>query len=88
MGITLSIGWAEPGDPYDPNDLQAVEVEQQFGGGWILNPIVVNGDYPDLMKQQIGKNSQLQGFNTSRLPEFTDKEKQRINGNFLSYCYI
>lgn len=83
VGIVASIGWAEPLDRYDPEDLLAVEIEQEFTGGWIVNP-VVNGDYPEIMKQMIADKSRLQGYNQSRLPEFTEAEKERMKGKEVS----
>ena len=65
---------------YDPEDLEASERGLQFGGGWFAHPIYVNGDYPEVMKTLIGRKSQVQGYNTSRLPEFSDEEKKFING--------
>lgn len=79
----ISIGWAEPEDPYNPADLEAVEWEQEFTGGWLVNP-VVRGDYPEVMKQRIAEKSRLQGYNQSRLPEFTEEEKERLKGSFLN----
>ena len=75
----MSIGWAEPFDPYNPDDLAASDRDQEFSGGWYLNPIYVNGDYPETMKQQVGKRSKEQGYEKSRLPEFTEEEKKAIN---------
>jgi len=80
IGITISIGWPEPLDMYDPEDLEASERGLQFGGGWFAHPIYVNGDYPEVMKTLIGRKSQVQGYNTSRLPEFSEEEKKFING--------
>ncbi|KAH3891376.1 hypothetical protein DPMN_015475 [Dreissena polymorpha] len=82
IGITISIGWAEPLDPYNPGDLEASERATQFSGGWFAHPIYVNGDYPEVMKVIIAEKSRSQGFNASRLPEFSDAEKRFINGTF------
>lgn len=79
IAITVSIGWAEPYDMFNPDDLAASDRDLEFSGGWFLNPICVNGDYPEVMKAQIARKSRLQGFNQSRLPEFTEEEKQLIN---------
>lgn len=65
---------------YNPEDLLAAEREMAFGGGWYLHPIYKNGDYPEIMKQQIAKKSSQQGYEQSRLPEFTEEEKHKING--------
>ena len=43
----------------------------------------MNGDYPDVMKERILANSIYEGRNSSRLPEFTEEEKQRIEGEVL-----
>lgn len=78
-GITYSIGWAEPLDPFNPDDIEASERRLQFNAGWFLNPIYINGDYPDVMAQKVEEKSKAQNFTTSRLPPFSNKEKQRIN---------
>ena len=80
VGITLSVGWSEPLDPYYPDDLEASERDLSFGHGWFAHPIYINGDYPEIMKTKIGNKSMEQGFNQSRLPEFTDDEKRLVNG--------
>jgi len=36
------------------------------------------------MKDQVARKSQLEGRNTSRLPEFTDAEKARIVGKMAN----
>jgi lactase-phlorizin hydrolase len=73
--------WGEPRDNQSLADIEAAERFNQFGLGWFANPIYGNGDYPDVMKWQIGNKSLEQGLKHSRLPEFTDKEKQMIKGN-------
>lgn len=80
IGITVAIGYADPADMYNPADLLASEIDLDFDVGWFIHPIYVNGDYPDLMKQAVWAKSFQQGYNSSRLPEFTAEEKERING--------
>lgn len=80
MGITVGLGFYEPMDIYDPEDLLASERGLAFGGGWFINPIYKNGDYPENMKEQIAMKCKIQGYKKSRLPEFTEEEKRRING--------
>lgn len=84
VGITLSVGWSEPLDPYYPDDLEASERDLSFGHGWFAHPVYINGDYPDIMKWKIGNKSMEQGFNQSRLPEFGDDEKKLVNGELVS----
>ncbi|XP_021358662.1 lactase-phlorizin hydrolase-like, partial [Mizuhopecten yessoensis] len=80
VGITLNAGWSEPENPYNPSHLEAAERATQFDFGWFANPLV-HGDYPDVMKWQVGNKSALQGFNQSRLPEFTETEKKILKGS-------
>jgi hypothetical protein len=41
-----------------------------FSEGWFANPVFINGDFPEALKSFFGPF----------LPEFTDEEKQKING--------
>ncbi|XP_070205868.1 lactase/phlorizin hydrolase-like isoform X2 [Littorina saxatilis] len=80
VGITINYGWSEPLDPLNPADVEAAERSINFYGGWFGHPILVNGDYPDVMKWQVGNRSLEQGLTESRLPAFTDQEKLTIKG--------
>ncbi|XP_060595948.1 lactase/phlorizin hydrolase-like [Ruditapes philippinarum] len=82
IGFTVSVGWSEPYDMYNPDDLEASDRAIAFSFGWYAHPIYINGDYPEVMKKTIHEKSILQGYNKSRLPEFTDDEKREINGTF------
>jgi lactase-phlorizin hydrolase len=44
-----------------------------------MHPLV-NGDYPEVMKQRLAMLSSNEGRNNSRLPEFTDSQKVMIKG--------
>ena len=83
VGITLNVGFAFPADLHNPDDLHASERDLLFNYGWFAHPVVY-GDYPEVMKKNILEKSLKQGNSTSRLPEFTEEEKQYIKGN--SYC--
>ena len=69
IGITLSVGWAQPlTDSAD--DRQASDIALQFDFGAWADPIWF-GDYPDVMKANAG----------SLLPRFTEAEKRLIKGS-------
>ena len=55
----------------------------------MLSPLLKNGDYPRIMKEVIGRQSLKQGFAESRLPEFTEEQKQQNLGSldFLGLNY-
>uniref|UniRef100_A0A3B4ZZ26 Lactase n=1 Tax=Stegastes partitus TaxID=144197 RepID=A0A3B4ZZ26_9TELE len=57
-----------------------------FQLGWFAHPIFKNGDYPDVMKWQVGNKSQLQDLSVSRLPSFTEEEKNYIKGTADMFC--
>ncbi|XP_006817623.1 lactase/phlorizin hydrolase-like [Saccoglossus kowalevskii] len=80
VSITLSCDWGEPGDPDNEEDVAAADRYMQFTMGWYAHPVFVNGDYPEVMKWQVANKSMEQGYNESRLPEFTEDEKAFIKG--------
>uniref|UniRef100_A0A8C5R781 Lactase n=1 Tax=Leptobrachium leishanense TaxID=445787 RepID=A0A8C5R781_9ANUR len=82
ISITINTDWAEPINPYRQQDVEAAKTYQAFFGGWFAHPIFSNGDYPEIMKEKIKARSLQQGSTTSRLPEFTESEKKRINGTY------
>ncbi|CAG5136706.1 unnamed protein product [Candidula unifasciata] len=82
VGITLDIEWKEPLTD-SLKDAIAAERAIQFKLGWFGNAIFSgSGDYPQVMKEFIAEKSQRQGFATSRLPEFTDSEKEQNKGAY------
>uniref|UniRef100_G3WYB3 Lactase n=1 Tax=Sarcophilus harrisii TaxID=9305 RepID=G3WYB3_SARHA len=82
ISITISSDWAEPRDPSKQEDVEAARRYVQFMGGWFAHPIFKNGDYSEVMKTRIRDRSLAAGLSKSRLPEFTEDEKKRINGTF------
>ena len=71
VGISLNINWYEPLDFTNKGHLEATETKRQFAGGWFLQPLLINGDYPAFMRKRIG----------DRLPKFTPEEKGQILGS-------
>jgi len=81
-GITCNVNWAEPRDDTNPDDLAASENSLQFNFGWYLHPIAIDGKYPEYMRSQIDTKSARQGFEVSRLPQFTEEESEMLAGAF------
>uniref|UniRef100_A0A3Q3L4L9 Cytosolic beta-glucosidase n=1 Tax=Mastacembelus armatus TaxID=205130 RepID=A0A3Q3L4L9_9TELE len=79
VGISLLGDWGEPVDINNQKDIEAAERYVQFYLGWFATPIF-HGDYPQVMKDFIGRKSVQQGLGTSRLPTFSSQEKSYIKG--------
>ncbi|XP_058150364.1 lactase-like protein [Dasypus novemcinctus] len=79
VGISLNCDWGEPLDIRNPKDVEAAERYLQFSLGWFANPIYA-GDYPEVMKDRIGRKSAEQGLDMSRLPVFSLQERSYIKG--------
>ncbi|XP_071181431.1 lactase/phlorizin hydrolase-like [Mytilus edulis] len=80
IGISLSTDWKEP-KTGSQADKDASERKMQFDLGVYAHPIYVNGDYPEIMKTKVAEKSRLQNLSKSRLPVFTEEEKQMIKGS-------
>jgi len=81
ISITLDIDWKEPLTS-NPEDVAAADRAIEFKLGWFANPILVNGDYPEVMKNYVAAKSAMEGLSVSRLPAFTTEEKLWIKGTF------
>jgi len=81
-GITCNVNWAEPRDPMNPDDVQASENSLQFGFGWFVHPIALDGKYPEYMRSQIDAKSAEQGFEESRLPQFSEEDSAMLAGSY------
>ncbi|XP_020865148.2 lactase/phlorizin hydrolase [Phascolarctos cinereus] len=82
ISLTLSGDWAEPRNPSKQEDVEAARRHVEFMVGWFAHPVFKNGDYSEILKTRVSDRSAAAGLNTSRLPEFTEDEKRRINGTF------
>ncbi|XP_060113412.1 lactase/phlorizin hydrolase [Heteronotia binoei] len=85
ISLSLNIDWAEP-KTLDPWNVEAADRYLQFMGGWFAHPIFKNGDYPEAMKWKVGNRSELQKLPSSRLPVFTEEERQYIRGTADVFC--
>lgn len=80
IGMTIDSPWYEPATN-SSSELQASEQSLQFYFGMYMHPILSPaGNYPQVMIDQIEKNSEKQGFSKSRLPKFTPEEINRLKG--------
>ncbi|XP_046486759.1 myrosinase 1-like [Neodiprion pinetum] len=65
----------------NPGDNASVETSFQFGCGWMAHPIFSKtGDYPEVMKRNIDRNSKNEGYPRSRLPKFSPNWIKYIRG--------
>ncbi|XP_067660669.1 lactase-like protein isoform X2 [Haliotis asinina] len=78
IGITLNCDWSQPKDPSNPADVEARLRYFQIKIGLFTNPIFVNGDYPEELKERISSRSEP---GKSRLPTFTEEEKAYLKGS-------
>ncbi|XP_066262699.1 myrosinase 1-like [Euwallacea similis] len=81
VGIVLVNYWYQALNSTNQDDIDAVEAAAQFGLGLFAHPIF-KGNWPQLLIDRIGNLSIAQGFNTSRLPEFTEEEVELIKGTY------
>jgi lactase-phlorizin hydrolase len=75
----LDTDWQVPLNPENPRDLEASDRAIAFMFGWFLNPLM-EGEYPKVMRDQVDRKSREQGLSKSRLPEFSENDKNFIKG--------
>jgi len=81
ISITLDIDWKEPLTG-SAADIAAADRAVEFKLGWFAHAIILNGDYPEVMKEHVARHSAMEGRPVSRLPEFTLDEKIRNLGTY------
>ncbi|KAG5884737.1 hypothetical protein JTB14_037766 [Gonioctena quinquepunctata] len=62
-------------------DILAVDRKFDFAFKWFMDPLH-HGVYPKSMVDTIGKNSGNEGFLESRLPSFSEEEKQKLTKSY------
>ena len=83
--ITINAFWGEPKNAWSEEDIDAAQRYMVHQIAHWVDPLYY-GDYPTEMKNQIGRLSRDEGWETSRLPEFTDEEKVLIKGTLDYYA--
>ena len=53
MGISLNANWYMPELESDPAYIESAETELQFNIGWFAHPILIDGDYPAVMRGKV-----------------------------------
>ncbi|XP_011303233.1 myrosinase 1 [Fopius arisanus] len=67
--------------PKTAGDTESTDIAFDFNTAWVMNPVYSKkGGYPEVMKQRIAENSRAEGLVSSRLPEFSDKWINYIQG--------
>ena len=66
VGISLNINWSEPKDDFNSSHVIAAQRHMEFNLGWFANPVLVNGDYPQVMKDFVRKNKMAPLWNVAR----------------------
>ncbi|KAE9546881.1 hypothetical protein FO519_009907, partial [Halicephalobus sp. NKZ332] len=89
LGMALSGPWYFPSNPDDPKDQEASLRAYDFNWGIYAEPLYGAGDWPVRVKERIGNLSKQELRSVSRLPIFTDEEKQALKGSaqFLAINY-
>ncbi|KAE9546690.1 hypothetical protein FO519_010098, partial [Halicephalobus sp. NKZ332] len=81
LGIALNGPWYFPNNTNDPKDQAASKRAFDFVWGIFAEPLFGSGDWPESVKSRIQELSKQELRNTSRLPVFTDEEKQALKGS-------
>ncbi|XP_072947935.1 myrosinase 1-like [Epargyreus clarus] len=84
VSIANHLLWLEPA--YE-NMTAVTELAREFMAGRYSHPIYSEeGGWPPQVEEHMAILSKKQGFKSSRLPSFTDKEKQLIKGTYDYYA--
>ncbi|KAE9546880.1 hypothetical protein FO519_009908, partial [Halicephalobus sp. NKZ332] len=73
--------WFFPNDSSNSKDQAASLTAFEFNWGVFAEPLFGSGDWPDVMKNRIQELSTQENRSISRLPVFTDEEKQELKGS-------
>ncbi|XP_023935446.2 myrosinase 1-like [Bicyclus anynana] len=79
-GITISVNWMGPLTDSE-EDLYAAEIKRQADWGIFAEPIFSEqGGFPKEFSEIVAKKSAEQGYPSSRLPAFTEEEREYVRG--------
>ncbi|KAJ2941573.1 hypothetical protein O0L34_g14626 [Tuta absoluta] len=81
-GITISVNWFGAATDSEEDEF-AAELRRQGDWGMYAEPIFSkDGGFPKELSERVAQKSKEQGFSRSRMPEFTDEEKDLVRGAF------
>nr|SGZ49382.1 beta-glucosidase [Zygaena filipendulae] len=81
IGITMIINWQEPLTDSE-DDALAAELKRQAEWGVYVEPIFSkHGGFPREIVDRVAEKSAEQGYAWSRMPEFTDEEREFVRGS-------
>jgi beta-glucosidase len=74
--------WVQPRDPSSAEDVAAAEKVMQCKLGWFANPILGNGDYPELLKERAREIARQHGYQDDSvvLPRFSPEDRKINQG--------
>lgn len=88
IGISLNTGYFYPKDPNNADDVKAAHASFMFQFGIYAHPIFVGG-FPEVVRENVDKFSEEQGYPWSRLPAMDQAAINYIKGtaDFLGLNY-
>ncbi|XP_053601049.1 myrosinase 1-like [Plodia interpunctella] len=79
-GITISVNWFESLTDSEEDEF-AAEIRRQAEWGQYAEPIFsAQGGFPKEFAERVAQKSAEQGYPWSRMPDFTEEEKQYVRG--------
>lgn len=84
IGIVSDARWYEPATN-SIQDQKAAERVREFLVGMVAHPLLINGDFPEVMKNHVKAISLERNFSKSLLPEFSEDEMELIKGSVDFY---
>nr|AEW46866.1 seminal fluid protein CSSFP016 [Chilo suppressalis] len=81
-GITISVNWFGPATDSEEDHIMA-ELRRQAEWGLYAEPIFSQqGGFPKELSERVAEKSAKQGYASSRMPSFTDEERDLVRGSF------
>ncbi|KAI5641017.1 glycosyl hydrolase family 1 domain-containing protein [Phthorimaea operculella] len=97
VGMSLALDWANSVGDSSAVELQFhAQIYRAFTMDLYLHPLLApNGDWPEFPKMLVRANSRKEGFENSRLPDFTPEEIEELKGaldfvgiNYYTKVYV
>ncbi|XP_045761882.1 myrosinase 1-like isoform X6 [Maniola jurtina] len=80
VSLTNQLMWFEPDDE---NEQESADLAQQLWGGVYTHPVFSkDGGWPPELEKKIAEKSRQLGYTGSKLPPFTQEEKELVRGTY------